>query len=421
MVCRRALDRITTSQFGSTPSVKVLFLAQRVPFPPDRGDRITTHHVLRHFLDRGDEVRIGALAEESRDLDSADVLRREATAVCAPLMRSPRVNKLLSLRGMLTGEALTLPYFRNRELAATVTRWCAEDPPDVVFVYSSSMAQYALDVPGMERAVRVMQFAELDSDKWRQYAEQAGALGRFVYRREARNLLRFETRVAKEFDISLVVSQVEKELFEQLIPGVTPAVVANGVDVDHFASAGDATRDPHTAVFTGVMNYEPNVDAVLWFAKDCWPQVRAQFPDARFLIVGSKPTAAVQQLAALDQGIEVTGRVEEIPPYLDRAAVAVAPLRLARGVQNKVLEAMSMGLPVIATTSAAQGLGTSAMQSVFVHDDSDAIAKTVCRLFDDSTEARSAGARAAALVRSEFRWENSLKTLDDAIAAARAT
>jgi glycosyltransferase involved in cell wall biosynthesis len=180
-------------------------------------------------------------------------------------------------------------------------------------------------------------------------------------------------------------------------------VLPNGVDVDHFRSQGDGQRDPHTAIFTGVMDYEPNVDGVCWFARECWPAIRARFPDAKLLIVGSRPTAAVQALAG--NGIEVTGRVPETPPFFDRAAVAIAPLRLARGVQNKVLEALSMGLPVVCSPQAAQGLLPPPAATLTATADAAGTIAAVCELFADPARARASGSAAAAWVREHYRWE----------------
>lgn len=385
-----------------------------MPYPPDRGDRITTHHVLRHLRDRGDEVRVGCLAETAQDVEFSAAVATWARDVRAPRL-DRRLARLGSLRGLFTGEALTLPFFRRRPLAAAVRRWLAEDPPDLVWVYSSSMAQYVLDWDGGRR---VMQFAELDSDKWRQYAEHARGPARWIYAREARRLLEFERRVARTFDTSLVVSEVERELFRQHIPDVDPIVVPNGVDVEHFTSAGDQHREPHTIVFTGVMDYEPNVDGVLWFVAHCWPKIRERFADARFLVVGSRPAPRIRALASRP-GIEVTGRVPTIPPWLDRAAVAVAPLRLARGVQNKVLEAMSMGLPVVASPQAARGLGEVPDDTLAVREGAAATTAAVLELLGDPRAARAMGARAAEFVRAHYRWERVYDLLD-AILAGRA-
>jgi sugar transferase (PEP-CTERM/EpsH1 system associated) len=389
---------------------RIVFWCQRVPWPPDRGDRITTWHFLQHFLARGAEVRVGCFREEPRDADGIEYLATRCREVVAPPL-SRRWRKLASLRGLLTGEALTLPFFRHLRLTAAARTWSAE-PPDLVWVYSSSMAQYALPMPA---AAKVMQFAELDSDKWRQYAAVSGAAGRFVYGREARTLLAFEAKVARAFTRSVVVSDVERQLFRERIPDVDPAVLPNGVDVEHFTSAGDREREPHTAIFTGVMDYEPNVDAVVWFADACWPAVRARVPDARLLVVGSRPTAKVQALAQRP-GITVTGRVPETPPWFDRAAVAIAPLRLARGVQNKVLEAMSMSLPVVVSPNAAQGLGDVPAAAAAIADGAEATTAAVTRWFVDPPAARAAGVAAARWVREHWRWQRMYERCDALLA-----
>jgi sugar transferase (PEP-CTERM/EpsH1 system associated) len=395
--------------------LKVLFLSQRVPYPPDRGDRITTYHFLSHLVDRGAEVRVGCLAEEDRDEASVAALREIVTEVCAPRIRRP-LRKLTSLRSLLTGASMTTTFFRHRALQRTVDRWVREHAPDLVHVYSSSMAQYVLhhDAP-----FRLMQFAELDSDKWRQYAEHSRGPARFIYRREAERLLAFETEVARRFDVSTVVSDVEKELFERLIPGITPVVLPNGVDVDAFRCASEADRDPHAVIFTGVMDYDPNVQGVAWFVRRCRPGIRARVPTATLRIVGSRPTEAVRRLGGRD-GIEVTGRVEAIPPWFDRSAVAIAPLKLARGVQNKVLEAMSTALPVVASPQAVQGLGDVGEEALMVAADADSTIAAVAGLLEDPERARRMGAAAAEFVRERFRWEHMFAILDEILAPLSA-
>ncbi|MEC8651676.1 MAG: TIGR03087 family PEP-CTERM/XrtA system glycosyltransferase [Planctomycetota bacterium] len=393
---------------------RVTFLCQRVPWPPDRGDRITTWHYLQHLLASGAEVTLGCFQEEERDADAVAFLRERCAEVIAPRIHRGKLRQLTSLRGLLSGEPLTVPFFRHPSLAAAVTRWCAT-PPELVFVYSSSMAQYALRCAAK---ARVMHFAELDSDTWRQYAD-VGVRGRFgrvalswIYGREAKRLLQFEDRVARTFDRSLVVSEVEKDLFMQQIPGVVPSVLPNGVDVDHFTSSGDDRRHPKTAVFTGVMDYEPNVDGVRWFVEQCWPTLRQRHPDARLLIVGSSPTPEIYKLSGKD-GVLVTGRVDATPPYFDQASVAIAPLRMARGVQNKVLEAMSMSLPVVASPQASQGLGDVPPASLAVADSAAATIEGVHQWFADPAQARRDGDAAGAWIRREWRWERMYERLDE--------
>ena len=402
----------------------VLFLSQRVPFPPDRGDRITTYHFLRHYAMRGDRLRIGCFSESLQDVRAADELADKLRQLGAPevMIDAPRLNRSLrkatSLRALLTGDPLTIPFFRHGGLAGTVRNWLGDRTPDIAHVYSSSMAQYVLEVPAGTR--RLMQFAELDSDKWRQYADAAGnPLTRWIYSREAQRLLAFEADVARRFAVSFVCSPVEKDLFQQRIPDAAPPVVLpNGVDVDHFEMGKDAARDPHTLIFTGVMDYEPNVDGIHWFVEACWPQIRAEFRDAKLLVVGSRPIASVKALDGRD-GITVTGRVPETPPYFDRAGIAIAPLRLARGVQNKVLEAMSMGLPVVSTPQASQGIeqpDSDSDQVLLVAESAEATIGSILGLMREPESARRLGDRAAAYVRATYRWESMFDRLDQVLA-----
>jgi sugar transferase (PEP-CTERM/EpsH1 system associated) len=310
---------------------------------------------------------------------------------------------------LATSSPLTIPYFRSRKLLAAVARTCREDPPDLCFAYSSSMGQY---LTGVQRTPRIQHFAELDSDKWRQYAARASLLGRIVYGREAERLLAFETRIARTFDLSLVVSEAEKELFLHWIPGARVEVLQNGVDFDHFAPSGDAAREPSTVVFTGVMSYEPNVDAVLSFAAAGWPRVRSALPDARFLVVGRTPTPAISSLHDRD-GIEVTGAVADTRPYFSRASVAVAPLRIARGIQNKVLEAMSMSLPVVASPAAARGIRGDA--PLILADSPERTGDEVLSLLREPARASEIGAASRAFVRQHHRWEAVHARLDELI------
>ncbi|GAB4147995.1 MAG: TIGR03087 family PEP-CTERM/XrtA system glycosyltransferase [Planctomycetota bacterium] len=394
--------------------MKVIFLCQRVPWPPDRGDRITTSHFLRHLLDRGASVRVGCFREEAADDEAVSHLSTRVQEIHAPRLSRGRA-KALCLRGLLTGEPLTLPFFRSRRLGTAVARWLREDPPDLIHVYSSSMAQYVpLDPRRSGAPVRLMQFAELDSDKWAQFAARKKGPAHWVYAREARLLLEYETSVARAFEISCVVSETEKALFERRIPDVEPEVLPNGVDVDHFASAGDDTREEGALIFTGVMDYEPNVDGVRWFVASCWPEIRRRHPAAKLRIVGSRPVPPVVALAA-EPGIEVTGRVPRTPPWFDRSLVAIAPLRLARGIQNKVLEAMSMGLPVVCTPQAAQGLPPGAA-GIHVAVDEAAMIESVSTLLSDPAAARREGRMAAAWIRERCRWENVFARYDGLLA-----
>jgi sugar transferase (PEP-CTERM/EpsH1 system associated) len=234
----------------------------------------------------------------------------------------------------LTGDALTVPYYASDELAAWVDTRTAEHGIERVIVFSSAMAQYVNGGHGRYTR-KVIDFVDVDSDKWQQYAEKKRWPINWVYRREARRLLAYDAGVAATFDASLFVCSAEAELFRKLVPGVAEKVgyYNNGVDTDYFSPAvvhdNPYPAGARTLVFTGAMDYWPNVDAVVWFAQTLFPLIRESEPATLFYIVGSNPAERVQQLGR-QAGVVVTGRVEDVRPYVQHAVAAVAPMRIAR-------------------------------------------------------------------------------------------
>jgi len=280
--------------------------------------------------------------------------------------------------------------FGSRALQALVDE--AAPDTDLAYAYSSSMGAFLLPHPEL---ARVMHFAELDSDKWRQYAERTRPPLAWVYRREHRTLQRFETELAHAVDANVFCTPLEARIFLEAIP---------------------EAAEPGHLVFTGVMNYYPNVDGCEHFAREILPRIRAAVPDARFTIVGAHPTPAVRALERLP-GVAVTGFVDDTRDWLRRAAVSVAPLRIARGIQNKVLEAMAMGLPVVGTTPATQGVGGESPRDYLVADGAEAQASAVIELLRDPERARELGRRARRFVEERYDWEVVLAPLDDLLAS----
>jgi len=393
----------------------VLFLSQRVPYPPDRGDRITTWHMLEHFLERGDRVRAGCLLEDPADRAGVVELERRGVEVfAAPL--SVALARLRCLPYLITRKPLTLPWFYASGLARRLREWVTERRPDICFAYSSSMGQYVLELgTRLDGCKKIMQFAELDSDKWAQYAREVGFPRSLVYGREARTLLPFERRLANAVDVNLVVSEVERELFESRIPGVDVRVIENGVDLAHFHPGPEAAREPHTLIFTGVMSYRPNVDAMEFFVEQVWPQLREEFADARLLIVGKDPERRIRAWHGKD-GMQVSGRVESTVPWFHRARAAVVPLRIARGIQNKVLEAMATGLPVVATSKAVEGIRATPETEFLLADRAEDILAACRRLFVDDALAQSLGAAARAAMESRYSWASVRERLERLLA-----
>lgn len=394
--------------------MRILFLTQRVPYPPNRGDRILNYHYIRH-LAREHDVVVGCLSDGADDAENIVALSEIASEVVAvPVSRMGcRWRALKALVG--GGRPLTLAYFDEPVFRRRIRQLLRESRFDLAIASSSSMATFVddADIP------RIIQFVDLDSQKWLSYSQESRFPRNWVYRQEARRLLNYEQSVARRFDCSLFCSTREQQDFQRLAPGATARVIRNGVDLDYFQPPRERRPASHNLVFTGVMNYRPNSEGACWFCAEVFPLVRQAVPEATFTICGASPDAAVQRLTRIP-GVTVTGAVPDVRPYLHSASVAVIPVRIARGIQNKLLEAMATGLPAVTTTAAFAGLQADMGDSVKVTDDPAQFARYVVGLLRDAPSRLKAGQDARAIVESRFRWEDSLAELDDVIANVMA-
>ena len=347
---------------------KLLLLVHRIPYPPNKGDKIRSYHLLA-YLAQHYQVFLGTFVDDAADWQHLPRLQ----AMCGGshfARLQPRLARLRSVGALLAGRSLSLDYYRDAGLRRWVEATVRREGISRILVYSAAMAQYAEPYP---QARRVVDFVDVDSDKWRQYAARKRGPMRWLYAQEACRLLAYERRVAAASDAALFVSAPEARLFRQLAPesAAHTGHYSNGVDTAYFSAAA-AYPSPFAAgaqvlVFTGAMDYWPNIDAVDWFARAVLPAIRAQLPEVLFCIVGARPTPAVRQLAGLP-GVLVTGTVADVRPYLAHAAVCVAPLRIARGIQNKVLEAMSMARTVLVSPQALEGIAAEAGRELLLAD-----------------------------------------------------
>jgi sugar transferase (PEP-CTERM/EpsH1 system associated) len=336
---------------------KLIYLVHRIPYPPNKGDKIRSYNFLVALAEHY-EIYLGCFIDDPEDkqyIGALDSLCKES--FCVELQSTRQ--RVLSLQGLLTGEALSLPFYRNSRMQAWVDKTIAGQNISRALIFSSPMALYVEKYPDINR---VADFVDVDSDKWRQYAHKKNWPVNWIYARESEKLLNFERRIASQFNATLLVSEQEAKLFKSLAPEAAEKIgyANNGVDTIFFdpdiCFTSPFSSDEQAIVFTGAMDYWANVDAVQWFAEQVFPLIRQESPHIRFYIVGSKPTKTVQMLADANEFITVTGRVEEIRAYLAYADVVVAPLRIARGIQNKVLEAMAMAKPIVATSMAMEGI-----------------------------------------------------------------
>ncbi|MFQ5534408.1 MAG: TIGR03087 family PEP-CTERM/XrtA system glycosyltransferase [Sphingomonadales bacterium] len=390
----------------------LLFLAHRIPYPPDKGDKIRSWHILKFLAERM-RVHLGCFIDDQNDRPYIDKLR-DLCASTHFVSLDPLKARLASLRGLVRGEPLSLAFYRSRSMARWVDARLARDGIDHVFLFSSPMAQYVLG--NTKRAITVMDFVDVDSDKWAQYAAGKSWPQSVLYNRESRRLLEFERRVARRASASLFVSSAEAGLFRALAPESNGKIryMNNGVDFDFF-SPEVHYDDPYGGegpclVFTGAMDYWANVDAVEWFAREVFPAVLAKAPQARFFIVGGRPTGRVRALSALN-GVAVTGRVPDVRPYIAHAAAAVAPLRIARGVQNKVLEAMAMAKPVVATSQAAEGIEARPGAELMVANGAVDFAQAIADILGRSND-NNMGGMARDRIITSYDWSKNLTLLE---------
>ena len=383
-----------------------LFLCHRLPWPPDKGDKIRSYHVLQRLAQHY-KVYLGAFVDDTADYRHLAAVEAACAGTCIrPL--PPWRARGRALGSLLRGEPLTVGCYRDGTMRRWVDRVLAEQQPDVVLCFSSGVAPLVMRDTG---ARRVMDFVDADSDKWHQYAEAHHGLARLVYRREARTLARFECAVATRFDASLFVSEAEAAFFRKANPDVAERVhgVPNGVDAGYWnptqVHVSPYRPDERAVVFAGAMDYRANVDAVTWFAQTVWPGVLAGCVQARFYIVGSKPTREVQALGEL-AGVTVTGRVEDVRPYVAHAHVVAAPLRIARGIQNKVLEALAMEKVVLATPEAWEGIEDFAGRQGCISGSPETLAGTALQWLATQQPAQVPAARA--MVRARFDWTRNL-------------
>ncbi|TCO74322.1 TIGR03087 family PEP-CTERM/XrtA system glycosyltransferase [Chromatocurvus halotolerans] len=390
----------------------LLFLCHRIPYPPNKGDKIRAWHLLRHLAAEFD-VHLATFVDDPADWQHIETLRELcATTFFAPLI--PWRATVASVTGFATGEALSLPYYRSAGagLADWVARCAERENVRHAMVYSSAMAQFLPSTggkPGDAIARKVIDFVDVDSDKWLQYSVHKPWPLSWVYRREGQRLLDCERALAVQFDYGLFVSSAEAALFRRLAPESAHKVghYNNGVDTDYFRpdpTLADPFDGAPTLVFTGAMDYWPNVDAVVDFAEKILPTLQKAQP-LRLCIVGGNPSDRVQALGK-SPGICVTGRVPDVRPYLQHALAAIAPMRVARGVQNKVLEGMAMAKPILVSALGLEGIDATDGEHLLLAETADDYARHLDAL--QRGEHAGLGERARAYVSCAFNWDDNL-------------
>ena len=402
-VLPKGLDEVAfpLPALGSTRR-HVLYVVHRVPYPLDKGDRIRAFHLLR-YLARQVNVHLACLADEPASEETVAVLRRYCHRLS--VIALGRTRWFRGLASLLRGRTVSEGVFHTPELAATLRAWSADTPFHAAVASSSAVAPY-LRLPELSSVPAIVDLVDVDSQKWLDYATAGRGWRSWLYRTEGRRLRAVEQRMPDWAHAVTLVSEAEAGLYRRFCsPGRIQAIV-NGVDLDYF-QPDQAPAEP-ACVFVGALDYRPNVDAVRWFAETVWPTVHRRIAGSKLWLVGRRPCPAVRALAR-HRGVEVIGTVPDVRPWMARAAVVVAPLRIARGLQNKVLEALAMGKAVIAAPPALAALRVRPGEHCLRASSAAAWIKGVTRLLRDGRLRGRLGSAGRRYVEEHHHWDRCLE------------
>ena len=406
--------------------MKILYIAHRIPYPPNKGDKIRSFNEIKH-LSSSHKVDLVCLADNINDLKFKSDLEKYCRRVFAQHSKISQA-KLRGSINLIRGKAISVGYFYMKKIQQVIDQWLSDTVYDAIICFSSPMAEYLFRSPFLSHcfskfaqpATRnpqlIMDFCDVDSDKWLQYSQRSKFPLNLIYQIENKRLLKYEKKINKSFDNSVFVSQQEADLFYRLFPEAKNiSVIGNGVDFDYFSPESRILNpDPQTLIFTGAMDYYANVDGVKWFCKNIFPIVKDRYPKIQFYIVGNNPNPEIQKLGS-NKCINVTGFVEDIRPYYNNADICVIPLRIARGIQNKVLEAMSMGKAVVTTSAAVQSIKATSGVHLLVEDNFDKFAEAVSMLLENHTLRNYLGTNARQFVKSNYNWQQNMKKFDELV------
>ncbi len=393
--------------------MKILYVCHRFPFPPKRGGKIRPFNMIKHLAQKN-EVTVASLVRSAQEAKEGEGLAQYCAHYEMGSVRDS-VQMLRMLVRVPTPTPSSSGYFYSPLIARRVRGLLASIRFDLIFVHCSSVAQYVEHVTGVPK---ILDFGDMDSKKWLEYARYKPFPLSLGYRLEAAKLEWAEKRLARRFDLCTATTRAEWQTLEGYGTGVASDWFPNGVDSDYFAPTKEP-YDPDTIAFVGRMDYYPNQECMFDFCTTTLPLVQAKRPGLKLLIVGADPSPAVQRLGRIP-GVTVTGSVADVRPYVRRAALMVAPLNIARGTQNKILESMAMGVPVVASRVAARGVDASAPEHFLAASTPDEYRAAILRLVEDPLERRRLSISGRERMLSHHAWERSMQRLDGIIERCRS-
>jgi sugar transferase (PEP-CTERM/EpsH1 system associated) len=385
--------------------VKILFVCHRVPFPPKRGGKIRPFNIIRHLSEQGHRVTVASLARNKLELEESSGLREHCERALIEII-SERLAWLRMMAWLPTTRPSSFAYFFSAGLGRRIQAELETRSYDLVFVHCSSVAPYVCNAQG---AVKILDYGDMDSQKWREYVQHKSFPLCAGYWLEAVKLERAEMRLARSFDLCTCTTRAELQSLRDLGVAVPTDWFPNGVDSALYTPTD--TYDANLIVFVGRMDYYPNQQAVIEFCRSVLPRLRARRPALRFEIVGAEPPQSIRELGFLP-GVTVTGSVADVRPYVLRAALTVAPLTIARGTQNKILESMAMGVPVVCSTQASNGVDAVCGEHLLTASSCEEYEEVIGRVLDSASLRAQLAHAARERVLTHHSWSSSMTRLD---------
>jgi sugar transferase (PEP-CTERM/EpsH1 system associated) len=395
--------------------MKILYVCHRFPYPPKRGGKIRPFNMIRHLSEQGHEVTVCSLARSREEAEEAKGIapycaRYEIGRVSNPLQAARMLARLP------TTEPSSMGFFYSPDLARSIGRLLATERFGLVFVHCSSVAQYVRHVRNVPK---ILDFGDMDSQKWLEYANYKPFPLSLGYVLEGTKMLWAEKRLARKFDLCTATTRAEWETLQSYATGGLTDWFPNGVDAQFFSPVAGA-YDADTISFIGRMDYYPNQECMARFCRDVWPLLKSRRPAMKMSIVGADPTPTMRALGELP-GITVTGSVPDVRPHVRASALMVAPLGIARGTQNKILEAMAMGVPVVTSRLAAGGVDAEPNSHFLVADSPEEVAQAVFRIIENRTERDRLAVAGRDRMLSHHAWPRSMQRLDAIIENCRSS
>lgn len=414
--------------------MKILYLAHRIPFPPNKGDKIRSFNEIK-YLSKNHEIHLCCLVDNPKDLQYGNDLKKYCKTVNTVSI-NPKLAKLKSLIHIFSFKPLSIPYFYSQNLQKKINHLLSDINFDCILCFSSSMAEYIFLSKFFNIKIQnfsntnpclIMDFCDVDSNKWHQYSKSSMFPFSYIYKLESHRLSNYETRIAENFDHSIFISEKEVDIFQKKNPHINNInFISNGVNSDYFnpeksysiniksdSTSIDLSKNNFpTLLFTGAMDYHANIEGVVWFCEEIFPKIKTIIPEVLFYIVGSNPTFKIQRLQS-ENSIVVTGYVEDIRPYYQLADVCVIPLRVGQGVQNKVLEAMAMGKATITTSKAIEGINVIPGEHLLVENKPETFSQIVLMLLKDKLYRKQLGIRARQFVKDNYNWDANMEKFEE--------